>query len=106
MISEERLEKALRFLAESDETAAELKVQVERKSYLVDLSRRRVFKLSDGNIEERKAIAELSDDTKAAHDEYLASMLEWEKLKAKRATEELIVEVWRSLEASRRQGRI
>ena len=71
MISEERLEKALRFLAETDETAAQLKVQVERKNYLVDLSRRRGFKLSEGNIEERKAIAELSDDTKRAFDEYL-----------------------------------
>lgn len=106
MISEERLEKALRFLAETDESAAELKVQVERKNYLVDLSRRRGFKLSEGNIEERKAIAEMSDETKEAFNEYLSAMLEWEKLKAKRATEELIVEVWRSLEASRRQGRI
>jgi hypothetical protein len=106
MISEERLEKAMRFLAESDMEAAELKVQMERKSYLVDLSRRKIFTLSEGNVEERKAQAELAPETKAAEEEYLQAMLEWEKLKAKRATEELIVEVWRSLEASRRQGRI
>jgi hypothetical protein len=96
----------MRFLAESDEQAAELKVQVERKDYLVDLVRKRLFVQAIGNIEERKAEAELSEEVQESHEEYLQAMLEWEKLKAKRTTEELVVEVWRSLEASRRQGRI
>lgn len=106
MISQERLEKALTFLAETDQEAAELKVQVERKDYLVELVRKRLFAEATGNIEERKAEAELSPETQESHEEYLQAMLEWEKLKAKRTTEELVVEVWRSLEASRRQGRI
>jgi hypothetical protein len=107
MISEERLEKALRFLAETDEKAAELKVQVHRKSYIVDLSRKREFLKADGSsIEAKKSIAEVSEQVRDAINEELESELEWEKLRAKRATEELIVEVFRTLEASRRQGRI
>ena len=106
MISEERLEKALRFLAETDEQAAEAKVSVSRREYVVDLYRRQMFLTETGNIEERKAKAETSSSVGNAMDQYLDTMLSWEKLKAKRATEELIVEVWRSLEASRRQGRI
>jgi hypothetical protein len=107
MISEERLEKALRFLAETDEKAAELKVQVHRKSYIVDLSRKREFlKAEASTIETKKAIAETSVQVRDSITEELDAELEWEKLRAKRATEELIVEVFRTLEASRRQGRI
>jgi len=106
VISEERLEKAMRFLAETDLQSAELKTQVERKDYLVDLVRKRIFLGVTGNIEERKAKAEQDPEVQEAHEEYLEAMLEWEKLRAKRATEELIVEVFRTLEASRRQGRI
>ena len=104
MISDERMEKSLRFLAETDEQAAELKVMVSRKEYVVDYCRRTEFLKETGNIEERKAKAETTNRVTIASDSYLTAMLDWEKLKAKRATEELIVEVWRTLSANRRQG--
>lgn len=106
MVSEDRLEKALRFLAESDEQFAESKVNMLRLDYAADLARKRVFLGETGNNEERKAKAEASDHVQAVIGTYLDSVGVFEKLRAKRTTEELIVEVFRTLEASRRQGRI
>jgi hypothetical protein len=106
MISEERLEKALRFLAESDEDFAESKVHMLRLDYALELARKREFLTAEGNNEERKAKAESSDHVQTVQGTYLDAVGAFEKKRAKRATEELIVEVWRSLEASRRQGRI
>jgi hypothetical protein len=106
MISDERCGKALTYLASTDEEAAELKVSVARKEYLLDLARRKVFLSSAGNIEERKAQAEMSSDVGSAMDEYLQSMLEHERVKAKRLTEALVVETWRSVNANRRIGNV
>lgn len=107
MISEERMEKALGFLARTDEQAAELKTQVLRKEYLIDLMRKRMFIIADGtSVEQRKAVAEISGEVQDSIGEYLSATLEWEKVKAKRATEELIVEAWRSVNANRRQGNV
>lgn len=104
MISEDRLQKALTFLAETDELSANLKAQMLRREYVSDLARKRAFLGAEGNNEERKAIAEVSQPVMAACGDYFDSVGEFEKLKAKRATEELIVEVWRTLSANRRQG--
>ena len=106
MISEERLEKALRFLAETDEDFAESKVHMLRLEYATELAKKRVFLTETGNNEERKAKAESSDHVQTVLGTYLDAVGAFEKKRAKRSTEELIVEVWRSLEASRRQGRI
>ena len=106
MIEDERCGKALHYLEHTDEDAAELKVQVSRKEYLLDLARRKVYLTAAGNIEERKAWAEMSDTVKAAHEEYIQAMLEHEKVKAKRLTEALIVEVWRTASVNRRVGNV
>lgn len=104
MISEERLEKALTFLATTDERSADLKGQVARKEYGAKLARSKIYLVSEGSVEARKAKAEVSVEVEQAEDELAQAIVEHEKVKAKRATEELIVEVWRSVEASRRQG--
>jgi len=106
MISGDRLEKALTYLATTDVTAAQLKVEVSRKEYIAKKVRARMFLQASGNNEERKAQAETSAEVEAAESERFAAEAEFEKLKAKRLTEELVIEVWRSLEASRRQGSI
>lgn len=106
MISEDRLQKALTFLAETDEEFAESKVHMLRLDYALELARKRMFLLAEGNNEERKAKAEASDHVQTVQGTYLDSVGAYEKRKAKRATEELIVEVWRTLSANRRQGNI
>jgi hypothetical protein len=106
MISEKRLEEAMRMLATTDETSAELKTNMLRKEYVMDLARRRCFLIHEGNIEERKAKAETDNSVTLAAEVYYEAVGAYEKLKAQRATEELIVEVWRSLNANRRAGNI
>lgn len=106
MISNDRLEKALTYLSQTDEQSAKLKADVARREYACDLTRRRVFLLATGGVEERKAFAEVHEDVQRAESERADAILAYEKIKARRTTEALVVDVWRSIEASRRQGTI
>ena len=106
MISETRMEQALKFLAETDEEYAEKKTNVERQAWCRDQAEARVFQLAEGNIPDRKATAELSSDVSEATERWLKAMLESKKLEAKRATQVLVIETWRSLNANRRQGNV
>ncbi len=104
MISEERLEAAMKFLADTDEIVAELKAQLARKEYLCKLARAKVFLTSEGSVESRKATAETSTEVMQAEGFMCDAIADYEKCKGKRARAELVCEIWRSLEASRRQG--
>lgn len=106
LISEARLEKALHYLATTDERFAHLKVELERKRYLLELARKKQFLLWTGTIDERKAQAETSKEVQDSIDAELDAMLRYEKERAKRTTETLIVDVYRTQEASRRVGNI
>lgn len=105
MISEDRLEKALKYLATTDEECAELKAEVSRREYACKLARARELVLAAGSsVEVRKAIAEQSQSVIDAEDLLANAIVDFEKVKAKRQTEELIVEVWRSVLSARKQG--
>jgi hypothetical protein len=106
MISDDRCSKALTYLAQTDEEAAEAKVSVARKEWLLEFSRKKMFLLCEGSVEKRKAEAELTSEVGVAMENYLQAMLAHEKVKAKRLTEALIVETWRSVNANRRTGNI
>jgi hypothetical protein len=106
VISDERCAKALHYLATTDEDAAELKTQVARMEYLVDLSRKKEFLIAEGNVEVRKALAEASENVKQAQENYLSALLSFEKIRAKRVTEALIVETWRTVSANQRSGNV
>jgi hypothetical protein len=98
------MSKALQYLATTDEPCANLKAEVARKEYLCKLAESKAFMLADGPIEKRKAEAKSSLPVQEAQDEYFQAIAEFEKVKAKRETESLVCEVWRSLNANRRQG--
>ena len=104
MISTDRLQKAMTFLAETDEPCANLKADVARKEYLTKLAEAKAFHLTEGSVEARKAEAKASLGVQEAYDVYFKMIAEYERLKAKRETETLVVEVWRSLNANRRQA--
>jgi hypothetical protein len=105
-ISDDRLEKALKYMATTDESAAELKADVERAEYRCKLARAREFVTADGSVEARKAVAEMSESVQQAEDQRCKAIVEFEKVKAKRQTEALIVEVWRTCSANSRQGNV
>lgn len=105
-VSVEKMEKALAYLATTDFQSAEFKAEVRRKEYIAKKVRARVFLSSEGNNEERKAQGEVSEEVSKAEEELAQMEAEYEKLKAKRMTAALLIDVWRSLNASRRQGNI
>jgi len=106
MISDERLQTALTYLAESDSPAAEAKVEVERMKYKQDSVEKAIYLRETGNIEERKAKARGSQAYHDATEDYFDALLHYENYRNKRKTEEIVVETWRSLNANRRSGQI
>ena len=94
----------MEYLADSDEPFAQEKMELEKAAILQKRVRARAFLEASGSVEQRKAMAETALDTVAADDTYCASVKAYETIRAKRQRAELVVEVWRSLNANRRQG--
>ena len=106
MINEERLYKAMQRLAETDETAAELKTEVSRSKYKLDRVKATIQVHSTGAQELRKAQAIIAPETQEAEETHLEALKAYEALHNDRKTQELVVEVWRSEGANRRAGNI
>lgn len=106
MISDDRAEKALRYLAESDEPAADLFVEMEKAEQRAKEIKDAMFLHSEGSIEKRKAEASGTAEYRKAMDEYYEAAKAYKAVANKRASEELIVRAWQTLAANRRQGGI
>ena len=101
----ERMEAALDYRACGDDRYAELKASVLRCEIRCKRVRARVFIATEGkNIEERKARVEDHPDVVAADEDYVAVTLEYERERSVRATGDILIDVYRTLEASRRKG--
>lgn len=104
IISDEKLEAALRYLAITDEAYAVAKANLERSEILRKRVRARVFLEASGTVAERQAIAEGSAESAGADDAYIEALGSAEMLKAKRQRAEIVIDVWRSLNASKRKS--
>jgi hypothetical protein len=104
MISEDRKEKAMRYLAETDLECAELEGDQVRREYLLEMIKDRVFLTSEGNNREREATANTSAEVQRAHEEWVQALVRFKHVKSKRQTEAMICDQWRSENANRRQG--
>jgi hypothetical protein len=104
MIDEARAEKALCYLEQTDAQFADAYVMRLRTEYLCECAEALVYQHLEGSVEDRKRGAKVAEETKKAHEEYLSSVRAHEFLKAKRKRAELTFEMWRSLNANRRQG--
>lgn len=98
------MEAAMNFLAETDESYAEAKTNLLRSEILCKRIRARVYTFVEGNVEARKAQAETHQEVVQADDEYIKATLAFEALKARRSRAEILMDVWRTLEASRRKN--
>lgn len=103
-LTQDRMELALDDLANSDEEIAQLKTNVKRAEYLLKRKEAFAFVSGDGGVKERESSAKLDADVIAAYDAHTDAMEEYERLAAKRETWALIIETWRTVEASRRRG--
>lgn len=106
IIDDQRCQKAIDYLIKTDELSAQMKTDVAAKEYALDLAKKRVFLTADGNVEERKAIAETSADVQTAVEAHCKSLLAFERVRARRTTAALIVDTWRSVNANRRSGNV
>jgi hypothetical protein len=104
-ITLERCENAMFFLAESDSDYAVAKTDVLRAEILCKRARARCFIVAQGSsVEARKSSAETHGEVIAADDELVRATLEYETLRAKRQRAELLIDVFRTVEASRRKS--
>ena len=104
MISEERAEKALRYLVDTDETAAAAKAEMERAEFAYKRTREAVFTHSQGTVAERQATAMQHASTLEAHERYVMAISLYNTLANKRDTERIVMDAWRTLQANRRQS--
>lgn len=104
MISDDRREKAMRYLAETDLESAELEGDEARREYMLEMIKDRAFLTADGTVRERDAIANTSAEVQRAHEEWVQALVRFKHVKAKRQTEAMICDQWRSENANRRQG--
>lgn len=106
MISLERRDKALKYLAESDEPAAKAKSLLagleDQKKTLIAVE----FQNAQGGQGERLKTAEASEAYKAHLKKLEDACYDYECYRNKRMTEALIIECWRSENANRRSGNI
>ena len=103
MISEERLEKAMIYLAHTDEDAAKAKALCKKLEKMERIIRGEAFLRASGTVAEREAKAVTSEQYKE-HVSYAENCwVDSELLDNKRHTEEVIVDVWRTMSANLRR---
>jgi hypothetical protein len=106
VISADRLQKSLTYLAETDEPCA------KAKSLMIGLERQEKTILAmqylgfTGTVEERKAKAQATPQYQNWRETYEQAVFDYELMKNKRSTEEMVIECWRSLNANQRRGNI
>ena len=108
MITEDRLEKALAYLAQTDEQSAEASANVK---YLDRLLKRRkaLFITGESNLKSISAKEQAfyaSDTYKNAVEELFQAEVKASTLENKRDKEGLIIDLFRTLEASRRKHNV
>lgn len=103
MISEARVETALRYLAESDLPAAEAKADMERLEAKCKTVKQTVFLHSEGTVAERTAIADTHQSVIDAQAEYFEAVSVYQHFANKRETERILIDLFRTLSANQRK---
>jgi hypothetical protein len=99
----ERMENALDYRASTDDDYGLKKTEVLRTEILCKRVRARIMVTEEGAMELRKAKAEGHGEVIAADDAYIAATLAYETLRASRGTADLLIDAFRTVEASRRK---
>ena len=106
LINETRLQKALTYLAETDEPAAGLRADVERMEFKAKAVKDAVFLTCTGSVAERQAIAGTNKEYTSAMNDYFEALRVSDAMRNKRTTESIVIDTWRSLNSGRNKGNI
>lgn len=104
MISQDRLEKAMTYLATTDEEAADLQTEMERSEFRARAVKDALIAHGEGGLGDRTARAGCAQEYLEAMDAHYAAVKAFVAVKNKRHTEEIVIDVYRTLEASRRKA--
>ena len=94
----------MHYLAQTDAEVAKAKGEMKWEEYVVERTEAREFLSTTGSMDIRRYTARASSALEAAQQRYTASLVKYEELIAKRKRAELTIDLFRTLEASRRQG--
>ncbi len=107
MISQDRLQESLIYLAETDEPCAQRRADHARAEFKAKSVKNVLMKaITKGSIPDRTAEAETDQAYLDAKAEEFQKFFEYEAMKNKRITETIVVDTWRSLNAGRNKGQI
>lgn len=107
MIDDKRLEQALVYLATTDEPSAALRADMARTEFKAKATKAAMFKLAEGSsAAAREAIADTSVEVGEAWEKHFKAMHEYHAMANKRSTESIVIDTWRSMNASRRMGNV
>jgi actin-related protein len=105
IVDEQEVGQALRRLALTDAEAAQLKRAVEAHHYIARKKRYYAqLQSTHKTVDDRKADSEQSKEYAEEMEKYFDAVQESEALQNERKTLQLKIDVWRSLNANRRQG--
>jgi|TARA_R100001086_G_scaffold242819_1_gene170965 flagellar biosynthesis chaperone FliJ len=100
--TEKDVEKALHYVASTDETHAKEIAHVKALEHQVKTIKALAYLDADGTVGERTATADSSQVYQAWINTYENAIATSETTKAKRKRAELTIDVWRSINANRR----
>lgn len=105
MIDQNRMEEAIQYLANTDELYANAKAHADGLKETLKIVQSTLFLKMTGKTQaERKEQAIAHTDYYRAVQKWQQAVQEVELLRAKRTTNTLIVDCWRSLNANRNKG--
>tara|TARA_R110002020_G_scaffold145872_4_gene320163 strand:- start:190 stop:516 length:327 start_codon:yes stop_codon:yes gene_type:complete len=104
--TEANVSAALRSLTETDVEYGQLIARVKALEHQAKTIKALVFLEAIGTVAEREAKANSSGTFRAFVEDYQNAVADREIMGAKRKTHELVIDVWRSCNANRRQGNI
>ena len=98
------VEKALHYLAETDEKYGRLKARVKALEHEAKVIKGLTFLESTGTVAEREALATSCQTYRAFVNDLENAVADMEIIRAKRKRAELTIDLFRTVEASRRAG--
>jgi len=108
IVTNEKVGKALHYLATTDEDYAKAKGLMDglKKQEDTILAMEYLAQPSDKGVSDRNKAALTAQAYTVWREKYEQAVIDYELYRNKRATAETIIEVWRSLNANRRTGNV
>lgn len=108
VVTDERLEQALRVIASTDTEIANARAHVLRTEFMAKCAESLAYKAMDASmsVEDRKRSIPISMGVKEEHEKHWNAVTHYEALRAKREREYMVIELYRTASANQRRGNI